>query len=133
VASAPAETTLDLFRAANQARGERRVTDAIDLYRALQARFPSSPEAGLSRLSLGELLLGHGDAAGALGELDAYLGGDDAILAEEALFARARALHQLGRADEERTAWRALLIRFPSSGYAWRARQRLARLAGSAP
>ena len=114
-------------------RHGRRVGEAIGLYRALQAGFPSSPEARLSHLSLGDLLLAGGDDRAAIVELDAYLGGPGAPLAEEALVKKARALERLERPTQEQETWRELLARFPSSGYAWRARQRLARLEGDRP
>ena len=54
------------------------------------------------------------------------------MMAEEALVGRARTLARLGRSEEERAAWRALLSRFPQSDYRWRAQQRLDR-AGDTP
>ena len=105
----------------------------------MQAHFPGSPEATLSFLSLGDLLLSQGAIAlsqgalaQALAQFDAYLASGDTMMAEEALVGRARTLARLGRTEEERAAWRALLSRFPQSDYRWRAQQRLDR-AGDAP
>jgi len=114
-----------LFVAAGQARRARNFAEAQGLYRALQAHFPGSPEATLSFLSLGDLLLSQGAVAQALAQFDAYLASGDATMAEEALVGRARTLARLGRTEEERAAWRELLSRFPQSDYRWRAQQRL--------
>jgi TolA-binding protein len=121
-----------LFVAAGQARRARNFAEAEGLYRALQAHFPGSPEATLSFLSLGDLLLSQSALAQALAQFDAYLASGDAMMAEEALVGRARTLARLGRTEEERAAWLALLSRFPQSDYRWRAQQRLDR-AGDTP
>ncbi len=122
-----------LFVAAGQARRARTFAEAEGLSRALQAHFPvRSPEATLSFLSLGDLLLSQGAIAQALAQFDAYLASGDAMMAEEALVGRARTLARLGQTEEERAAWRALLSRFPQSDYRWRAQQRLDR-AGDTP
>jgi TolA-binding protein len=124
-----------LLGEANAARGARRLDEAARLYRGLQARFPSSREAVLSRLSLGNVLLAQGAFADALEQFRAYTRApnDAASLGEEALLGEARALAALGRFDDERAVWRALQARFPKSDYAWRARQRLRELDGGAP
>jgi TolA-binding protein len=130
--SVPDLDARQLFVAAGQARRARNFAEAEGLYRDLQAHFPGSPEATLSFLSLGDLLLSQGAIAQALAQFDAYLASGDAMMAEEALVGRARALARLGRTEEERAAWRALLSRFPQSDYRWRAQQRLDH-AGDAP
>ena len=125
-----------LLRDANEARRARHNDEAVRLYRGLQARFPSSREAVLSRLSLGNLLLSRGAFADALEQFRAYAraSGDGAELAEEALLGEARALEALGRPADERAVWLALQARFPKSEYSWRARQRLRELdRGAAP
>ena len=129
IAAAPARPPVpeldarQLFVAAGQARRARNFAQAEGLYRALQAHFPGSPEATLSFLSLGDLSLSQGALAQALAQFDAYLASGDTTMAEEALVGRARTLARLGRTEEERAAWRALLSRFPQSDYRWRAQQ----------
>lgn len=125
-------TAADLFVAANGARRIHRVDEALRLYRRLQATFPGSAEAGLSHLSVGELCMSQRRWDEALSQFDAYLRSDDAVLGEEALVGRARALERLGRTRAEREAWEALLARYPQSDYGWRAQQRLADLAANA-
>lgn len=124
-----------LLRDANEARRARHLDAAARLYRGLQVRFPSSREAILSRLSLGNVLLSQGAFAEALEQFRAYgrAPGDLAELGEEALLGQARALAALGRRDDERAVWHTLQSRFPTSEYAWRARQRLRELDGGAP
>jgi hypothetical protein len=132
-AAAPAATPAALLRDANEARRARQLAEAERRYRDLQVAFPASAEAKLSHLSLGDLRLGAGAPAEALAEFDAYLGSDDAALVEEAMVGKARALARLGRAADERALWQALLARFPSSDYRWRAQQRLDELSQEAP
>lgn len=123
-----------LLRDANEARRARRTDDAVRAYRALQSAFPSSKEAVLSHLSLGNLELERGAFVAALAQFDAYLSSGGAELGEEALLGKAGALAALGRADEERAAWQTLQARYPRSEYLWRARQRLEALdRGGAP
>jgi TolA-binding protein len=126
-------TPSGLFRDANEARRAQRYAEAERRYRELQAAFPASAEASLSHLSLGDLRLQHGAPEEALTQFDAYLTGSDAALAEEAMVGKARALARLGQGAAERAVWQALLARFPSSDYRWRAQQRLDELARGAP
>jgi hypothetical protein len=129
-AAAPtaAVSAADLFAAANRARSRRQPDEAVRLYHKLQRTMPASAEAALSYVSLGNLQLGRGAADDALAAFNAYLAGGDALLDEEAMVGRARALAQLGRDADERTAWQALLARYPRSSYRWRAEQRIAEL-----
>ena len=78
-------------------------------------------------MALGRMRLEDGDAANALPSFDAYVSRGGA-LAAEAMLGRALALEQLGRADEERSAWSALIDAYPDSVHARRARMRLAEL-----
>jgi outer membrane protein assembly factor BamD (BamD/ComL family) len=131
---APSASAADLFAAAGEARRARRLEDATRLYRALQTDFPRTPEAEISRLSLGDLYLAHGSPADALAQFDAYLeGGAAPELGEEALLGKAHALDRLGRPADERAVWQGLIARYPQSEYRWRARQRLAELARERP
>ncbi|HMI93488.1 MAG TPA: hypothetical protein VK509_19080, partial [Polyangiales bacterium] len=117
----------ELFAAANLARREREPAAAVRLYRELARVHPRSEEAQVARVALGRLLLDRvGDARGALREFDAYLAGPaQRALREDAAIGKALALGRLGRAREERAAWKALLAEFPASAYAERARARL--------
>lgn len=117
-----------IFANANQSRHDGAVENAITLYQRLEQKFPASPEAHLSRVSLGRLLLERGYATRALEQFDRYLSRPGGDLAAEALAGRARALAMLDRKHEERDTWNRLLREFPGSVYAVRARQRLAEL-----
>jgi outer membrane protein assembly factor BamD (BamD/ComL family) len=131
-AAEPVEpTAASLLQGANAARSRGQIEQAASLLRELQQRFPGSPEATLSHVSLGKLLMLRGSSEAALREFSTYLtrGGP---LEEEALVGRAQALGAMGRLGEERGTWEALLTRFPNSVYAPRARERLGVLAGNA-
>jgi TolA-binding protein len=108
-------------------RGE--TADAIRDFRVVVARYPTSREASLSHAALGRLLLDRGEAASALEAFDAYLGSStDQVLREDVQGARAMALQSLGRIDDERSAWEAVLRDYPAGVYAPRARSRLESL-----
>jgi TolA-binding protein len=128
VAASPPATAAGLFAAANDARRSRDPKTAA-LYRDLQRRFPGSPEARLSEVTLGRLYLDtQDDAKSALEQFDAYLGPGSGPLREEAMVGRALALMRLGEHAEERAAWRKLLEEYPDSLSADRAKQRLGEL-----
>ena len=123
---AQVDTAASLFASANGERRRSHPATAISLYQELQSRFPGTEEARVSHVSLGRLLLERSMWADGLAQLDAYLAeAPDGMLAPEALFARARSLEMLGRQDEERSQWVALLAKFPDSVYAAQARRRL--------
>lgn len=127
---APVEPdALALFSRATQARVRGEPADAIRDFRVVVARYPGTREASLSHAALGRLLLDRGEAASALEAFDAYLGTRDQVLREDVQGARAMALQSLGRVDEERSAWEAVLHDYPAGVYAPRARSRLASLA----
>jgi TolA-binding protein len=132
-APAPRPGPGDLFREAAEARRQRDARRAVRIYRLLQSGYPRSDEAVLSHLSLGELYLGLGAPDAALEQFDAYLADGAADLGEEASVGKARALERLGRADDEHAAWQALLRRYPTSDYRWRAQERLRQLDEAMP
>jgi TolA-binding protein len=121
-----AETSAaDLFRTANAARHAADFSRAQRLYSELIARYPSSDEARIARVSLGKLLLAKGDPSAAEQEFQNYLKDGKGQLAEEALVSRAQSLQKLGRKDAERATWQRLLADYPNSVYAAEARARL--------
>jgi tetratricopeptide (TPR) repeat protein len=123
------ESAASLFKAASGARRNGDAGRAIGLYRRLQNEFPSSPEAGLSALPLGGLLLDRGEARAALAEFDRHVrGAPGSRLLPEALYGRGRSLAALGNRAEERRTWTRLLDQFPESPYTGHARRRLAEL-----
>ena len=120
-----------LFSDANQARRASNPARATELYRLLQRKFPRSQEAQLSLVTLGSLQLNGGNAGGALATFNRYLSHGGRSLEAEALYGKAQALRRLGRTSEERGVWERLLARYPGSGYAPQARERLDSLGGS--
>jgi TolA-binding protein len=122
-----------LFRAGNAARRDGDFTRAKRTYSELIARYPSSDEARLARVSLGKLLLAKGNPSDAEHEFDQYLKGGHGQLTEEALVSRAQSLQKLERAGAERRTWQALLAEYPDSVYAAEARRRLDALRHPAP
>jgi len=122
-----AESPGSAFQQANDARRAGRHARAAEDYRALIAKYQGSAEAPASLVALGRMLLDDGDASGALRCFDDYLrrGGG---LGEDVMLGRALALHNLGRSDDESSAWSALLASYPRSVHAERARRRLVDL-----
>jgi TolA-binding protein len=104
----------------------------VAAYRRLQAAHPRSPEAVLSHVLLGRILLRAGSAEAAHAEFVRYRaaspGGN---LTEEALHGQAAALRMSGRSAEERRVHQELIARFPSSIHARASRARLRELGGS--
>jgi TolA-binding protein len=125
-----AQSAGQLFAAANSARGAGDLRAAARQYELLEQRYPAAPEAAVSLVSAGDLLMRLGETSAALEHFDRYLAtnGHDP-LALEALFGRARSLHELGRQREELQTWRELLGRFPGSLYEATARHRVDELA----
>jgi len=117
-----------LFADANRARRDGNAERAVSLYRALQSRYPSSPESELSRALLAQLLLDRGSPEAALAGFDRYLAEGTPVLAAEALVGRARALEQLGQSAQAAAAWQEVQSRFPGSVHARLAATRLAAL-----
>lgn len=120
-----------LLRQANKARSLGELDRAMVLLQQMQNKFGNSPEARVSQVSLGKLLLLKGSPEAALQQFSNYLVAPGP-LEEEALVGRAQALESLGRASEERSTWERLLTRFPNSVYAGPARKRLVALTNGA-
>jgi hypothetical protein len=126
VAHDTAPDAATLLRAASAARRNRETDRAIALYRQLRRAFPGSPEATVSAIPLGRLLLDAGAPEAALAEFDTYLresGGGP--LVSEALYGRGRAAAATGDRSVERQTWQRLLVEHPGSAYAPHARERL--------
>ena len=118
-----------LLADAGRARGEGQIERAVSLYRRLQREFPGTPEALVSAVPLGRLLLDGGAARPALAAFDGYLrdapGGP---LVAEALYGKGRALELLGDGAQERQTWERLITDHAGSVYVPHARRRLAAL-----
>jgi hypothetical protein len=126
---AEAETPGAILRLATEARQKGDRGRAAELYRRLQREFSASPEAVLSSIPLGGLLLDDGLPRAALAEFDRYLAAaHGGALIPEALYGRARALAQLGDRVRERETWSRLCADFPDSAYAPLGRRRLAEI-----
>ena len=121
----PADTPTSLLGAETDARRRGDTARVLELHAQLVARYPQSREAQVSRMVVARLLLDRGDAAGALSGFDSYLRVGAGELREDALAGRATALDRLGRADEGRRAWMALLDQYPNSAYGAHARSRV--------
>ena len=132
-ATAPPETAATLFGELARARRAGRLVEARQAHDLLVDRFPGTREERAGRLLVAQLALRRDEPGVALDLFERYLGTDvEGALAEEARLGRALALERLGRAPDERRAWRELLERHPRSIHAARARARLESL-GAAP
>lgn len=107
-------TAAELFHLGLTARGGGDTAAAMATFKALERRFPESPEAIVSYVSLGTLLLDRGEPAAAVAAFNDYLQaapyGD---LAREALAGKRRALAAAGLREEAETVNRELEGRFP--------------------
>jgi len=112
--------------AANLARVRGDTLGAIALSQRLEELFPQSSEARTARLSLGVLYLQQGKPALSLEQFRTYRTPGGGVSTPEALWGEAEALHQLGRASEERAALDELLRGYPQSAYSAAAQKRLA-------
>lgn len=126
---APPASAAELFSEANRARRAGNVSEAASRYRQLQATFPGSTEAQVSRVSLGRVFLDRsGSPAAALAQFDGYLAGGHGGLRHEALVGRALSLQRMGRQRDELAAWRAVLVAYPKTSHATHARARIQEL-----
>jgi len=118
-----------LLAAAGRARGEGERDRAAALYRQLQREFPGTPEALVSSVPLGRLLLDAGAARAALAAFDGYLrDAPRGPLVAEALYGKGRALELLNEHEDERRTWERLLAEQAGSAYVPHAQRRLAAL-----
>ncbi len=113
----------ELFAEATKLRRAKDTAQAAARYQMLQRTYPSSQEALVSRLAMGQLLLGN-QPGQALAQFDGYLkrGGP---LRLEALVGKARALDKLGESQLARATWKEVLESAPDSIYAEQARRHL--------
>jgi hypothetical protein len=131
--TAPPATAATVFGELARARRAGRLVEARQAHDLLVERFPGTREERAGRLLVAQLALRRDEPGVALDLFERYLGTDvEGALAEEARLGRALALERLGRAADERRAWRELLERHPRSIHAARARARLESL-GAAP
>jgi outer membrane protein assembly factor BamD (BamD/ComL family) len=112
-----------MFDEANRARQHGEYAKAIEAYRRLQQRYPTSREARVSYATMGRMQLDRSDAAGALASFALYEHGDPE-LDEIVMSGRALALDQLGSERVASRAWAMLLEAHPDSPYAAHARLR---------
>jgi TolA-binding protein len=122
------DSAAELLSAAGRARRDGYANQAITLLDTLQARFPNSPEAHASDVTLGMLELRNGSAgvSGARQHFERYLQRSaQGPLAADALWGLSRAQAAQGNAAQARATLRTLLGRFPSSVYASAARAKL--------
>lgn len=124
----PGLSAAELFHRANAARRVGDFVEAKRNYTALIARFPTSEEARLARVSLGKLLLSRGASAAAEREFRRYLSDNRGQLGEEALVSWARSLRAMQRGADEQRVWQQLLTEYPGSVYVAQAKQRLQEL-----
>jgi outer membrane protein assembly factor BamD (BamD/ComL family) len=118
----------DLFERARQARVQSNYQAALQSYRELERRYPTSAESRASRAIVARILLDTGQSEAALVDLDRYLAEGPAALTEEVMVSRGLAYERLGQPAEERKAWQSLLRAYPGSMYGTRARARLRAL-----
>jgi TolA-binding protein len=123
--AAVTEDAAAMLRDANDARRSGETAEAMALYAKLQQRFPGSPEAELSSVPFGELLLADHQPKAALAQFQRPAGALGGNLRPEVLYGRARSLAALGDQAGERSAWRELLDEFPKCPYVETARRRL--------
>ncbi len=128
VVAPPKPTPSALLDAESDARRRGDYDRVLALHAELIASHPSSHEAQTSRVTVARMLLDRGDLTGALAGFDAYLANGSGELGEDAMAGRATALDRLGRKEDARAAWKALVERYPQSTYAEHARTRMEAL-----
>ena len=129
----PVDSAASLFEAASEARRRGDYAQALSLHRRLQSQYASSREGHASQATVGRLLLDRGDATGALASFDAYQKRGTGSFDEPVMVGRATALDRLGRNEDAREAWRALVTSFPDTPWRSHAEARLATMTTSTP
>jgi TolA-binding protein len=123
------QSAAELLAAAREARGQGETARATELYRRLQREYPGTPEAVVSTVPLGRVLLAAGSGRAALAQFDGYLRAHArGPLVAEALYGKGQACALLDDVAEERATWQRLLAEHADSPYAPHARRRLASL-----
>ncbi len=124
----PTDARARLREAWEQLKGKR-WADAASIYSAILRDFPTSDEAHVVLVRLGDLQLDHLDQPGqALASYERYLREGGGPLDAEARYGRIQALARLGRAGAERGAIEDFLIKHPTSLKAAALRERLRTL-----
>lgn len=125
--SAPAPLSAsELMSAAGRARRQGHSGQAIQLLNQLQARFPGSPEANASDVSLGMLELKNGSTTSARAHFDRYLSRTpQGSLAPDALWGKSQTQFAAGDGNGARKTLHALLAQFPTSAYSSAAQAKL--------
>ena len=119
-----------LFAAANEARAAGAYESALAGYAHLSRHYRGTRAELMSRVSRGNLWLAQApDPGRARDAFASYLAArPHGTLAEESLAGLARAYAQLGRGDDEKAVWEALLEQHPGSLHAAYASARIAAL-----
>src|SRR5690348_17089612 len=104
------------------------VLPSEDAVAALENQFPNTKTAALARLLRARIRLNAKDFVGAATLLDTKLIEQQTSIADHALFLRANALEQAGRAAEARAVYQQLIQTYPSSLRAREASLRVADL-----
>jgi TolA-binding protein len=128
----PDQSAKALLFGAQAARTARDFEKAASLYKKLIETYPSSNEATISLVSLGEIKLEKlNDPNTALELFNRYLRGrGKGALAPEALFGKSLAERALGRIEKEQETLELILKRFPSAVQTAEASKRLAEIEG---
>lgn len=125
----PQRSATDVLGEARRLLREGSYAAAATEYEALRRDFPASPESYTVLVPLAQIELDRlGRPERALVHLDRYLGSGQGALAQEARYARIRALASLGQSRQEATAIEEFLRLHPTSLRATRLEERLAEL-----
>lgn len=128
-ATRPQRSAAEVLGQARRLLREGSYAAAATEYEALRRDFPTSPESSTVLVPLAQIELDRlGRPERALVHLDRYLGSGQGALAQEARYARIRALAALRQSRQEATAIEEFLRLHPTSLRATRLQERLAEL-----